>query len=135
MKSRLIALLALLGVTLLGFQVAYWTDWDKLPRRKIFSAPINFTAHIFVLSSWTLAWLYFWKQFFGQRTRGLALAVCILAAITAELLQNFLHGHRPDWIGFGYNIAGVALGACLFERFFGPEKVFAVVRNDTNCTN
>lgn len=130
MKYRLIALLALCGVTLLGFQVAYWTDWDKLPSRKLFAAPITFSAHLFVLGSWTLAWLFFWKQFFGQRTRGLALAVCILAAITAELMQHFLHGHKPDWFGFSYSMAGVLLGACVFERFFGPEKVFAIAQQD-----
>jgi hypothetical protein len=127
MKNRLLASLILLGVTCLGFQVAYWTDWDNLPSRKLFSAPINFTAHIFVLSSWTLAWLYCWKQFFGLRSRALAFAVCLLAAIMAELLQHFLHGHRPDWIGFGYNVGGALLGACVFERFFGPEKAFAVI--------
>ena len=121
-------MLLLLGITWLGFQIAFWTDWDKLPSRKIFAAPITFSAHLFVLSTWTLVWLFFWKQFFGQRCRWPAFAICLLAAVVAELSQRFLHGHVPDWFGFFYNLAGVLLGACVFERFFGAERAFAIAQ-------
>lgn len=49
------------------------------------------------------------------RSSRLALAVPLLAAAAAELVQRFMPGHVPDLLGFGYNLAGVG-GALLLCR-------------------
>jgi magnesium-transporting ATPase (P-type) len=126
MKTRLISLLFLCWATWL-VQFAFWRDWDNFPVWKPLAASATFAAHLFVLGTWTLAWLVFWKQFFGEHLRSIGFAICLSVAIISCLLPHFLQAHAPDWFSLSCGLTGVFLGACLYERFFGLHRAFAIL--------
>ena len=107
--GKVACLWLLLGVTVFGFLVAGWTPSGRLPYVDVPSWVINLAAHFVVLGLWTFSWLLVWKQvlarFGGLR---LALAVSLLAAAAAEVIQAWLPGHTPDLLGFAYNLLAVA---------------------------
>ena len=102
------------GATLFGMLAAQWTRTDQLPATIHWLWIYGLLAHILVLSLWTVAWMFFWRD--GLRRRGGRLfgwAIPLAAAAAAELVQKYLPGHFPDWMGFFYNLAGVSLGLLL----------------------
>lgn len=124
MNKRNLILLLLAVVT--AFQVAWWTELYNASGHSLFAA-LMYTARVLLLGAWTLVGLLFWKEFIGECSRSVGFAFCLSGAILAELLQHSLHPQTPDGFGLLCNLAGVLAGACLYERFVGPHRAFAVI--------
>ncbi len=128
----------LLGsVTCLGFQIAEWSRFDKAPSLPAYLWwGINLFDHVFVLASWSFAWLILWKTVLNRRGgNSLALGVPILMAVLAEGVQKYLPGHIPDMVGLLYSLGGVTLAWGLFRRCFCQIRQSQTQMNPhSNCT-
>jgi hypothetical protein len=109
--KRFLPVVWLVCATVFGLLIAQLTRSDKLPADVHWHWTYCMAAHVSVLGIWTGAWGGFWRGAFGTRHKFFwQWNVPLAMAVIAELVQKFLPGHIPDWVGLGYSATGVAIG-------------------------
>ncbi len=111
------ALLACIMATAGSWALCLWGPGIPLPYHKF--------QHIGCFAFWTLtlAWsMRLWLVFSRQATVIASVLLGVAASAVGELAQFGMSNHTPEWQGFGWSVAGVAVAESLVLAGFAAHR-------------